>query len=234
MLTNRRGRVRIGLAKGKEGCHVTSSYWFWWMRWLEYLGVVAFSASGAMKGIRKQMDPFGVVILGLFEATGGGVMRDLLLGITPPSMFRDPTYALIAITTAVVMTISPLRRTMTRNAEAFDRTMFLLDTVGLGMFTVIGVRTTIAAYPSTGIFAMLFVGVTAGVGGGTIRDVLAGEIPMIFTKHVYALACLAGAAVCALLWKASPSWAMLAGAATVIVLRVLARHYRWNLPQSKL
>ena len=207
---------------------------YWWMRWLEYLGVVAFGASGAMKGIRKQMDPGGVLFLGLVEATGGGVMRDLLLGITPPSMFRDPTYALIAIFVALVLTISPLRRKITHNAQRFDGILFLLDTLGLGVFTVIGVRTTIAAYPSTGIFAMLFVGVITGVGGGIIRDVLAGEIPMIFTKHVYALACLAGAAVCAALWHVSPSWAMAAGAVTVIILRVLARHYHWNLPQSKL
>ena len=204
-----------------------------WVRWVEYLGVVSFAASGAMKGVKKHMDPFGIIILGLVEATGGGILRDLLLGITPPSMLRDPTYALIAICTAVLMSIGPLRRLLTHDEKVFDKGMLLADTLGIGLFTVIGVRTTVAAYPAAGIFPMLFIGTIAATGGGVLRDVLANELPTLFTKHIYALACLAGAAVCTFLWSVSPVWAMIAGAVTVIVIRLLAAHFRWNLPQSK-
>ncbi|MBQ7565572.1 MAG: TRIC cation channel family protein [Oscillospiraceae bacterium] len=186
-----------------------------------------------MKGVKKHMDPFGVVILGLVEATGGGILRDLLLGITPPSMFRDPTYAIIAICMAALMYIRPVRRLLTRNEKAFDLAMLLADTLGIGLFTVIGVRTTIAAYPAAGVFPMLFVGTIAATGGGILRDVLANELPTLFTKRIYALACLAGAAVCTFLWNVSPLWSMIAGAVTVIVIRLLAAHFRWNLPQSK-
>lgn len=203
-----------------------------WTRWIEYLGVVAFAASGAMKGVKKHMDPFGIIILGLVEATGGGILRDLLLGITPPSMLRDPVYALIAVCTAILIYLRPVRRLLTRKPLHYDSAMLLFDTLGIGLFTVIGVRTTLAAYPAASLFSMIFIGTIAATGGGMLRDVLARDMPMLFRKHIYALACMAGAAVCGLLWRVSSVLAMVAGALTVIVIRLLAAHFRWNLPKA--
>ena len=205
-----------------------------WITIIEYLGVIAFAASGSMKAMKKHMDPFGVLVLGLVEATGGGILRDLLLGITPPSMFRDPTYAMIALATSAVISIAPIRRLLTAKPLLYDKSMLVFDTIGIGVFTVIGVRTTVAAYPAAGIFPMLFVGTIAATGGGMLRDILARDVPVIFTKHIYALACLLGAAVCALLWHKDNVLAMLLGAATVVVIRLLAAHFKWNLPASEL
>ena len=200
--------------------------------WLEYLGGIAFAAAGALVGIRKHMDIFGVMVLGLTTATAGGVLRDLILGITPPAMFRNPTYALVAMATAVLIFLKPVRKILKPESPVFDLTLFLADTLGLAIFTVVGVRTAIAAYPSGSLFLQVFLGVVSAVGGGVLRDMMAGVPPYIFTKHVYATSCVAGALVCGLMWKISPVWSMAVGFFLVVLIRCLASHFRWNLPHS--
>ena len=111
--------------------------------------------------------------------------------------------------------------------------MFWLDTIGISIFTVVGVS---AAYTAgtvdTNIFLLCFVGVITGVGGGIMRDLLTGNTPYVFVKHFYASACLCGALVCSLLWTpAGKIISMISGAVTIVVLRVLAAHFRWNLPR---
>lgn len=205
---------------------------YWWMHWLEYLGVVAFAASGALLAQKKRMDPFGVCVLGMVAATGGGVMRDLMLGITPPSMFKDPTYAIIAIVTSLFVNLPVLREIINKKPTLRDSVVTALDTAGLGVFTVMGVRTAIAAFPDSNIFVLLFVGTITGCGGGIIRDLLAGESPAVFSKRIYAVACLAGALLCGLLWRTSSLLAMLLGAILVSALRILSEYFRWNLPKG--
>lgn len=203
-----------------------------WFAWVEYLGVVAFAISGALTGIKKHMDVFGVMTLGLTTATAGGVMRDLILGISPPVMFQKPVYAVIAMITAVIVFLPPVRNRVQKTNRAYETMLFLADTLGLGIFVAVGVRTAIAVMPSASLFLLLFVGTITGVGGGVLRDVLAGQTPYIFVKHIYALACVAGALVCTLLWKTSPVVAMTLGSATVVVIRVCSGYFRWNLPHS--
>ena len=185
---------------------------------LELIGTVAFSASGAMVGIKKHMDIFGVMILGLVTAVGGGVIRDLTLGITPPATFRDPIYAAAALITAASVFLPQVQRLLERHQRTYDLTMLLMD--------------SIAQSSSHGIFLLIFVGVITGVGGGVLRDVMAGNMPYVFVKHIYACASLAGALLCTLLWKGSAAWAMSLGAGLVILIRCLSAHFRWSLPKA--
>jgi len=198
------------------------------------MGTVAFAASGAMTGLRKDMDIFGVCILGLTTAVGGGVFRDLLLGVTPPSTFRDPVCAMVALAVSAVFFLRGIRRLLTRDQARYDLLMLWMDSLGLGAFTVMGIQIAYEQVPDPTLFLLVFVGVVTGVGGGVIRDLLAGDTPYIFVKHVYASASLAGALVCAGLWPyAGQIAAMLAGMAVVVTIRALSAHYHWNLPHDR-
>ncbi len=199
------------------------------------VGTLAFAASGSMIGLKKNMDIFGVCILGLTTATGGGVIRDLILGVTPPMAFRDPTAAIVALVTSAVFFSRHVRRVLTHNQRWYDLLLFWMDTLGLGVFSVIGVELAFSQAERPTFFLLAFVGTLTGVGGGVLRDLLAQEMPYIFVKHIYACASLAGAAVCAGMWNHVDSVdAMSVGMATVVLIRALAAHYHWNLPKAKL
>lgn len=197
---------------------------------LEIIGTVAFAASGAMTGVKKNMDIFGVVILGLTTAVGGGVIRDLILGSTPPRTFQDPIYAVLSIAASVLVFIVARRGWFEGRHQAYDISMLVMDSLGLGAFTVTGIGAAIEC-GEHGAFLLVFVGVVTGVGGGVLRDVMAGDMPYIFVKHVYACASLLGAVVCVLLrGVAGESASVIAGMVCVVVLRLLSAYFRWNLP----
>lgn len=200
---------------------------------LELIGTVAFAISGAMTALKKNMDIFGVAILGLNTAVGGGALRDVLLGITPPVMFREPVYALLAIFVSVVVFIPSVRRLLTRRQSLYERMMLVMDSIGLGIFTVVGINTAYGVSDDFNLFLLIFVGTVTGVGGGVLRDVLAGNTPYIFVKHIYACASIVGAILCAAL-RASLGEAasVIIGASAVIIIRLLAAHYKWSLPHS--
>ena len=203
---------------------------------IEIIGTIAFASSGAMVGIKKQMDLLGVCVLGMTTAVGGGMIRDLILGVNPPVMFQNPTYALLAIAFSIFIFCGMyfFQRQLTNNKfqEVYDKLMMIFDSLGLGLFTVVGVTTAInIGYETTG-FLQIFVGVLTGVGGGVLRDVMAGNTPYIFVKHVYASASIFGAVVCVLVGLRSGELAaMIAGAVVVFVIRILAAYYKWNLPR---
>ena len=199
---------------------------------LEIIGTVAFAISGAMVALKKHMDIFGVAILGCVTAVGGGVIRDLVLGITPPTMFESPVYMLLAVGVSLVVFIPAIRRALTRNHRVYELMMRVMDAVGLGIFTVMGIDRA-RGIGVQNVFLLLFVGVITGVGGGVIRDVMAGDTPYIFIRHVYACASIAGALTCILLLEPiGVVPAMVAGAAVVLVLRLLAAHFKWSLPRA--
>ena len=200
---------------------------------IEIIGTIAFASSGAMLGIRKNLDIFGVVVLGLCVAVGGGIVRDIILGLTPPSAFRDPSYALTALVTAVLLfgIVYWKQEILTsRYMEIYETIMNYCDAAGLGIFTVLGVYT---GYEQgyRGRFFLIFLGMLTGIGGGVIRDVLVDTMPFILRKHIYAVASLAGAFVCQRLIGQNLYLALAAGTAVVLVIRILASHYRWNLPR---
>lgn len=202
---------------------------------LDIIGTVAFAVSGAITGTRREMDIFGVSVLGIITAVGGGVIRDLTLGVTPPQTFQHPVYTLVAIAVSVVIFLPGVRRFCARHSREYDLIMLLMDSLGLGLFTVLGVQYARKYVPDASLFLMAFEGVITGVGGGVIRDVLAGLTPYILKKHFYACASIIGALVCGLLSRtqAGMAMAMAAGAAVVVLLRLLAAKYYISLPRAR-
>lgn len=201
---------------------------------VELLGTVAFAASGAMVGIRKKMDILGVCVLALCVAIGGGVMRDIILGSTPPVTFQNPVYALCAIGVAIIIFLPGVRLFISHHDHAYGLSMFWMDSIGLGIFTAMGVQRCFETVPEAGIFLAVFVGVMTGVGGGVLRDVLAGDTPYIFVKHFYASASIIGAFVCVVLWgRLHHGVCIIICSALVVLLRFLAARYHWSLPKAE-
>lgn len=203
---------------------------------VEAVGTIAFASSGAMVAIKKRLDLLGVIVLGVTTAVGGGMLRDIIIGNVPPNLFKDPVYVLLAFLTVLLLFI--VVRCCRRILEGaslviYERFMNIFDAVGLGAFTVVGIDTAVLAGYGQYHFLIIFLGVITGVGGGILRDIMAGETPYILKKHVYASASIAGAALYAwLLNFINGNAAMLAGAGSVILIRLLATHYRWNLPAA--
>lgn len=199
---------------------------------LEMIGTVAFAFSGAIVGIQKKMDIFGVAILAMTTAVGGGIIRDIILNITPPAAFREPVFTMMGIVTGIIVFCYAKYHFQVQKQEVFEILLRIMDAVGLGLFTVIGVETAYNNVAETNVYLAVFVGVITGVGGGILRDVLAGDMPYIFTKHFYACASLIGALVCSLCWSyLDPLLSMLLGALSIFILRNMAAHYRWSLPK---
>lgn len=199
---------------------------------LEIIGTIAFAWSGAIVGIKKEMDIFGVVILGTVTAVGGGVIRDLILGKTPPNTFLNPVYALVAIAVSLITFLPIVRREFLKHKKRNDIFMLIMDSLGLGIFTAVGIGVAheTAEY---NILLFAFVGMITGVGGGVLRDMMAGQTPYIFVKHFYACASLIGALLTiALIPLLGITPAMLIGTALVILLRFLAAYFRWSLPRA--
>ncbi len=202
----------------------------------EIIGTVAFAVSGAMVGISKKMDIFGIVILGLTTAVGGGVIRDVILGINPPITFINPIYAAIATATSIIVFLPSIRIFLTEKPVYYEKLLLLMDSIGLGVFTAAGIQTAYDAYYDTSdannVFLLIFVGMITGVGGGVLRDIMAGDRPYIFVKHFYASASLIGAVTCSVMWGYfDRTMAMMTGMAVVIALRLCAARFRWSLPR---
>lgn len=201
---------------------------------MEILGTIAFSASGAMVGIRKKMDIFGVCVLGFVTAVGGGMIRDIIVGVIPPNVFRDPSYALVAITTAlIVFFVVYIKRDIMDGSfkHIYDKVMLIMDTLGLAIFTVVGVNIGIQQGYIEKLFLLTFLGTITGVGGGLMRDVMAGEKPYIFVKHIYASASVLGSVVCVYMYRFFGAVkSMIIACAVILVIRYLAAKFHWNLP----
>lgn len=210
----------------------------WMIVFLEILGTVAFSVSGAVEAMKKEMDLLGVIVLGLVTAVGGGILRDVIIGEVPPVVFQDPWCAELAIAVAVaafiVGAVLSKRQTEEKSA-AWNKVLLTSDAIGLGAFTILGIRYTQEQLGSENIALLLFVGVITGVGGGIMRDIFAGNVPYIFRKHVYATASIAGAGIYLLLEYAGYSEAAaIISLSLVLLLRLLAAHFQWNLPRVHL
>ncbi|HEY3416303.1 MAG TPA: trimeric intracellular cation channel family protein [Armatimonadota bacterium] len=194
---------------------------------LDLLGTAAFAASGALAGIRRDMDLFGVLVLGLVTATGGGTLRDLLLGDMPPFIFRNETYLYLAILVSVGVFVFHSHMTFLQHP------LLYFDAVGLGTFVVIG--TGKALDFRMGFIGSVMMGVMTATAGGMMRDILSTRIPLVLQKEVYASVCLAGGALLYILLQLTPlprGWALLISALTVIMLRLFAIHYNWSLPRA--
>lgn len=196
----------------------------------EIIGTVAFAVSGAMVAIEKKMDMLGVAVLGTVTAVGGGILRDLCLGIAPPTAFVRPYYTLLAAAVSLIVFLPPIREKI-KSTSFFEVVLLIMDSAGLGAFAMVGIH--VAYTCNAGAFTMLMVGTFTGVGGGVFRDVLSNQMPYIFVKHFYCTAVLIGTAAAILLLKfIGEAGALIAGALIIIVLRLLAAKFRWSLPRA--
>ena len=201
---------------------------------LELIGTVAFASSGAMIAIEKKMDIFGVNVLGATTAVGGGIMRDIILGLTPPGAFSHPVYVLVAALTSTILFViayaKPTAFESRVKTDYYDKLMFWCDTAGIGIFTVVGIQAAVRAVGGENVFFFVFIGTLTGVGGGVLRDIMAGETPYILVKHIYACAAIAGGIVCVVGRTAfGEAYGTILGLAATVLLRFLAAHFRWNL-----
>lgn len=201
---------------------------------LEIIGTVAFASSGAMTAIEKKMDIFGVNILGATTAVGGGMMRDIILGVTPPAAFSQPVYILFSILTstllfAIVYTNPEILHSRIKS-RYYDKIMLWCDTAGLGIFTVVGIQTASRILPQDNPFFFVFIGVLTGVGGGVLRDIMAGETPYILVREIYASAAIAGGITCVVCGSTmGEAIATVLGLTVTVVIRSLAAYFHWNL-----
>ena len=204
---------------------------------MEVAGTIAFAASGAMVGIRRGMDIFGICVLGVVTSVGGGMTRDIILGNVPGALI-DPVYVVVALfTTLMVFSVFYFKRTLPRERLGifYERAMLVMDSIGLGIFTVVGVTTGIRYGYLDNTFLLTFLGTLTGVGGGLLRDMMAGVPPYIFVKHIYACASVAGAISCVYIYREFGQIpAMVIASLLVVLIRFLAAHYRWNLPRITL
>lgn len=202
---------------------------------IEIIGTIAFASSGAMVGVRKNLDVFGVLVLGVTTAVGGGIIRDIILNLAPPTTFRYPVYMITAMITVLLLFFGFRKKVFileTHQMENYDRVMNVLDAIGLGAFTVLGINSAIVAGYEEYAILLIFLGVMTGVGGGILRDIMATETPYVLKKHIYACASIVGAVLCLLLKNYVPfNTAMIVGGVAVVIVRMLATHYRWNLPK---
>jgi len=194
---------------------------------LDYMGTFAFGVSGAMVAVRKKMDIFGVVVLAIVTAIGGGTVRDLLLARSPNFWIEDPTYIYLAIAAGLVPFVAyhAIERGMTA--------LIVFDAVGLGAFTVIGAWLAIEA-DVCGI-AVIVLATLTGTGGGIMRDVLAREVPIVLREEIYASACIVGSAVflAAIRGGLPVDVAAPVTVTLVVAIRVLSHIYKWELPHPK-
>lgn len=190
---------------------------------IDYLGTFAFAISGIRIARVKEFDLFGAFIVGMVTAVGGGTLRDLMLGQSP---FWMTQWQYLVVTGVALLSYVFFHKAIDR----VGRTMFLFDAIGLGLFTVVGFQKTIdAGFP---YWTANLMGMLTGAAGGVLRDVLTRDVPLIFRRDIYALACFAGGEVLTnLILLGVPLYvSQLLCALTVIVIRVLAVRFHWQLP----
>ncbi|WP_329384591.1 trimeric intracellular cation channel family protein [Anaerofustis butyriciformans] len=203
----------------------------------EIIGIIAFAISGAMVAIEKDLDIFGVVVLGVTTALGGGVIRDLILAINPPTMFISSNYAaLAAISSLIIFIFSYYKyKYIQKNRKIFDNALNFFDSIGLGVFVVLGINTAMYSGYSDNNFLIMFIGVITGIGGGILRDIMVKDIPFVLRKRIYALAAILGGGVYIVLLKngINSNFSLIIGILITILIRVLSKKYEWSLPRVK-
>ncbi len=193
---------------------------------IEFLGTFAFAISGIRSASSKNFDWFGGYVVGLATAIGGGTIRDVMLGQVPFWM-TDSIY--LICTGAALFTFILLKKLFTR----LSKTWFLFDTLGLALFTVAGIqKTLIAGFP---YWVAVIMGCITGAAGGVLRDVFVNEVPLVFRKEIYAIACITGGIVYHLCENAGTGLELTVAASflTVVAVRMLAVKYRISLPVLK-
>lgn len=205
---------------------------------IEIIGTIAFAITGVITALEKKFDIFGALVLGTLTAVGGGIVRDLILGYTPPMAFRKPVYAITAVITSLAVFIIAyfFGKRIQKHFDVYSQIINVFDSIGLSVFVVGGVNSAIACGFEENMFLSIFVATLTGIGGGVMRDIMAGRVPKILRKRVYALAAIIGAIIYYILIHyniCSSTMAIIIGAGSVLIIRILATVFRWNLPTVK-
>jgi len=193
---------------------------------IDFIGTIAFAASGALAGVRKKLDLYGICFLAIVTAVGGGTVRDVLLGRVPPFAFTDISYFIFSIATAIV--VFTFHKQMTRTYTK----LVWMDAVGLGLFNVTGL--TIALNEGVGYFGSIVFGVITCTVGGMMRDVLIGETPFVLKQEIYATACIvSGVFFCALhYFDVNIQVNMTVSALLLFAVRMITYKFRVNMPSA--
>jgi uncharacterized membrane protein YeiH len=190
---------------------------------LDYIGTLVFAISGAMAASSKKLDLFGATFLAFVTAVGGGTVRDLLIGATPVGWMKDVTYLYLILGG---VGISFIFKDLVKKLR---KTLFLFDTIGIGVFTILGLKKAllIDIHPPIAIILGMF----SAVLGGVIRDILINEIPLIFRKEIYALACIAGASLFVFIQPLNLGfeWNAVISISIIVMIRILAIKFKIGL-----
>jgi uncharacterized membrane protein YeiH len=191
---------------------------------VDILGTVAFAISGVLVAMNKRMDAFGVIIIAFVTAVGGGTLRDIMVGVEPVAWMRDITYVYVIVGSTVFAVV------FRNQLKHLRRSLFLFDTIGIGLYTVVGIETGLVA----GLHPLICIalGTMTACFGGVIRDILCNDIPVIFRKEIYATACIVGGFTYFLLreFLEDKNYLFVIAGAVVIVLRLLAVRFKISLP----
>ncbi|WP_066219295.1 trimeric intracellular cation channel family protein [Formosa haliotis] len=191
---------------------------------LDILGTIAFAISGVLVALSKRMDPFGILIIAFVTAIGGGTLRDVLIGNTPVGWMQNMTYVYVIIGSTVFAVL------FKKKIDYLRTSLFLFDTIGIGLYTLVGVEKGVSA----GLHPIICIalGTMTACFGGVTRDILCNEIPVIFRKEIYATACIVGG-ISYFLLRLLPlegNFIFLASGLIVIVIRLLAVRFKISLP----
>lgn len=191
---------------------------------LDYIGTAVFAISGVLTASEKRLDLFGAMFIGIVTAIGGGTTRDLLLGIQPVTWLQSSSYVWVILVSLMIAVL--FRRFLAQ----IRRTLFLFDTIGISVFTVIGVEKALSLNLSP-VVAILM-GMTTAVVGGVIRDTLNNEVPLIFRREIYATACIGGAVIYILMrWAGlDSSLNQIFTVVAIFSIRLLSIRFNWSMP----
>lgn len=192
---------------------------------IDILGTFSFAVSGAFLAMEKKLDPFGVLVLSFVTAIGGGTLRDIMIGNLPVSWLRNETATIVIFSSAVATMF------FGRYLKHLTTTLFLFDALGLGLFTVVGIKLGMDKHFSMGVCITL--GTITACFGGVIRDVLLNSVPLLFRKEIYAMACIAGGLIYFLLraMKLNADVTTIICILIIFAIRLLAVRVKLSLPQ---
>nr|WP_246242133.1 TRIC cation channel family protein [Flexivirga aerilata] len=192
---------------------------------LNFAGIAVFAASGALLGVRRRLDLFGIWVVAVLTGVGGGVVRDVFLGIHPPTAIED--WRLIATASGAALVVFEFHPQF----SALRRSVLILDALGMGLFASTGALTALQHHASG--FAAVLIGITTAVGGGVLRDVLVNEVPLLVQQRdLYAVPAMAGATVLVLMEHTgiSDGQSLIFGTVLASGFRLIALRLDWRLP----
>ena len=202
---------------------------------IEIIGVLSFSISGALLAIDKEIDFLGVIFLSLITSFGGGILRDLCIGNTPPLFFSMYTLIIVSVVTATVIFVlaAVFKKQYVKNEKFVQVINNYFDALGLGVFVISGVQLCIdAGFENP--FLIIVMGMLSGTGGSMIRDVILNEVPALMRKRIYLAAAIAGGSLYYVMTvsRVNEIVSVATSVFLIVAIRILATVFKWNLPKA--